>query len=268
MSSTYASYNSYQPPEETQQTSIDSRNGSGGQAGGVTSVSVSDGHMTVKQSGVTSVNANDLTPYASEDWRSTAVKSSGSRATKIEADSRVTINGMEAHVRDFVTAGILQENQDGSFSMIGEATGGANQGQAQDAPQNNSQDSYNPDTATMPGELAAAVDAALEPFSNEALSATLPLAIAAYTGEVDMESVIRTAAQRTGLEPKDASQRVQFTMDTYQAQAVNYLTKLGLGPEDMESFHSHAVAQRGAFRNAVDRQIVSANFYPPSPTGS
>lgn len=248
--SNFASYQHNVPTQETTHGPVDIRNAGGGHSGGVTSVSLSGGDMATTHTGVTSVRSGDLTPFAKDDWRSTAMKSNGFRATKIEADSVVKINGMQAHVRDFVGAGILQENPDGSFSMAGET-----QQETPVAHQTNAQDGNNNDAASMPEEFVQAVDAALEPFSDAALESTMHLAISATAGELDMEAVIRTASKRTGLETKDAAQRVQFVMDAYQAQAVNYLAKQGLSQQDMGDFYDFAVKQKGTFRSALNSQI-------------
>lgn len=233
-------HNTYQP-EESPQAPISTRNDINGQTGGTTTVTISGGSATTETSKVNTIKADQLSPFADDDWRSTATKDNGFRTNEITADSIVQIGGMQAHVRDFVSAGVLQANPDGSFSM---ATG-----ETQEAPQ------ANPDAASMPSEMAGAVNAALEPFSDSALESTMPLAIAAVSGEMDMAAVIHTAAHRTGLEPADAEQRVEFVMDAYRAQAMNYLGKNGLDQADMDAFYEFAVTQRSDFKSALQKQV-------------
>jgi hypothetical protein len=195
---TVYSYSTYQAPTEENQATT--RNEDGGSNGGTTSVTISGDSITTNHSSNASIRGDQLSAYAQDDWRSTAMKPNRMRTDTIEADTIVKIGTMQARVADFVSAGILQRNPDGTFT------------EGSEAPQERQQSQSNPDEASMPAEVAATVDKALEVFNDATLDASMSLAISSVAGEVDFESVVRKAAKGSGLEPADAAQRIQFTI--------------------------------------------------------
>ena len=245
--SNYASHNTYQPPEEAQEfyhsPSIQ-------HTGETISVSVRDGQVSASVSTKDSVRSSELTPYSESDWRSTALKPSGFPATEITSDTIVTLYGQQGRVQDFVRAGVLQETSNG-FEMIGSES-------AQSESLESSID--HPDAASLPQEMAQTIDVALEPFNQSTLDAGLSLALSSVTGDVDFSAVVRNVAMRSGLEPKDVQQRVQFTIDAYQAQTDNYVTRNGITKGDLEGFYEFCQANKRELTAVLQQQMYQRDM--------
>ena len=238
--SNYASYNAYQDrgnAEEVYQTPSLSN------TGGTTSVTVRDGEMVATTGTVSSVTSRELTPYAADDWRSTATKPNGSPATEITPDTIVTVNGIRGRVKDFATAGALVKSGDGY--TLAEAAGEAQ-------PQGDLQS--NPDAAIFPQEIGDTIQAAAEPFPQYAYdNAALTAMHAATTGE-GLQSITDKLARQTGMEPRDVAQRVEFIYDQYETQVSRYVTKNGIAQEDLQDFYEFCRGNQGEMLKAIQRQ--------------
>ena len=212
---------------------------------GVSRVTVSNGELSESSSKVSSITSTDLSPYDEGDWKRSAQTSTGRTATEITPDTIVTLNGTQAKVRDFVAAGLLQKTSEG-FELA------ANAG-VEDAPQDNA--TAPSDAAVMPSEIATAVDDALAQFDNSTLDSGLALGIASVTGETDFSSVVRTVAQRSGMDPAEVKQRLEFTQSAYQAMADHYITKNGIDKADLENFYEFAKGNRGELRGTLEKMM-------------
>lgn len=216
--------------------------------GNTISVSVVDGQVSTEVIGKDSYNSRDLTPFAQDDWRSTALHPiHRSPAQEITADSLVTIGGMQGRVQDFVSSGLLQQTKDG-FVMAGEA------------PQvtetlSPSEDVNHTDSASLPTEVVRAVDAALEPFDQSTLDSGLPLILAAMTGELGMDAAVRTFSNRSGLQAHDVEQRLQFVADAYQMKTNSYVQKLGIHADDLQDFYAFAKENRKDLKTTLQSQF-------------
>jgi hypothetical protein len=242
----YQSYSTYVAPEESQETPY--REPVARDTGVVTSVTVRNGEMASEVSHNTrSIKASELTPYESSDWRSTALKPSGTPAREILPETIVSLGGTQGRVQDFVAAGILQEGP-GGYELAPAID---------ESPQ--AQEDLS-DTPGMPQEIVNGMDAAMEVFDDKTLEAGVSLGISHLTGEVDFNAVVRKLAMGSGKEPGDVQQRAQFILGAYQAQADSYLAKQGIGKEDLQDFYEFTRTRKGDMRAALEQQIRQSNL--------
>ena len=212
---------------------------------GVSRVTVSNGELTEQNTKVSSINSTDLSPYEEGDWKRSAQTSTGRTATEITPDTIVTLNGTQAKVRDFVAAGILQKSAEG-FELAGNAGVEEETQEGATAPS---------DAAQMPQEIATAVDDALASFDDSTLDSGLSLGISSVTGETDFSAVVRTVSQRSGMDPAEVQQRLEFTQSAYQAMADHYITKNGIDKADLQDFYEFAKGKRGELRGTLEKMM-------------
>jgi hypothetical protein len=242
--SNYASYNTYVSPEAEQAPARSLVTAE--DVGGSMSVTIRDGVATASTHTHEMVRSSELSPYAETDWRSTALKPSGFPASEITADTLVSLGGTQGRVQDFVAAGVMVKNPDGSYEL---AAAESVEGQDQQDPLEH------PDAAVFPEEIAQTIDNALEPFNQSTVDSGVSLALASVTGDLDLSSVVRNVAMKSGVEPKDVQQRVQFTMDAYQAQTDRYVTKSGIHEEDLGDFYDFCQANKRELTAVLQRQV-------------
>lgn len=197
-----------------------------------------------------SVKSSELSPYEADDWRSTAVKQNGFPAQEITADTIVKLGGTQGRVQDFVYAGILEATKDGYVLATDAPASPEDQ-----AAQAQSDAEQAADYAGMPQEVVQAVDAAIEPFDNPTLDHGSALAIAAVAGDMSMDSVVRSMALRSGLDPHDVQGRVQFAMSAYQSQADSFVTKNGIASDDLEDFYSFCRQHKSELTEVLQKQL-------------
>jgi hypothetical protein len=239
-----------------------------GNQGGVHRITIQDGEVTSTTSGVERFDSGtDFSPYAQEDWRSTARTSFGIPTNDINGGSVVTIGGITAKVSNFVQTGILIKQGDGyvlpgavSDSQGGEQRG--TQGQPLGAQATESADDANddlsPDLAVMPEEVADAIDAAAAGIPQAAIQNGIASGIAAAMGQLTPDDIAQSIASSTGMEPSEAQGRVQFIVDAYQAQTDHFLTsKMGLSSEELQDFYTFVrqADNRGHLRQALESQL-------------
>lgn len=225
------------------------------QIGGVTSINLSQDNANVSTSGHAAVSVNDLSPYSPDDWRSTDRNSNGMPTSKITADSVVEIDGLTSKVGVLVRAGVLAETPEG-YVLASEL-------------QKGSADSTSPenavkvaDSADMPEEVVSAVESAIKPFDQSTLDVGLAHSISVATGEMDMANVVQSVAQRSGLDPEEAAQRVGFVVQAYQAQADSYLVKQGVPQEELGQFYEFCKQgpNKGDLRGAIEKQMYGRDM--------
>ncbi|KVH12220.1 hypothetical protein WS85_12850 [Burkholderia anthina] len=254
----YNSYSTYVPSEDT--TAIPDTGPTTRVAGGTSSVVFRDGQAIATESKHASASVGDLSAYGEGDWRATARSGTGFPTNRIEADTVVSINGMNASVGAFVKAGILRET-DGGYVLPGEearaVTPSGTSGNDDEAAVETARDA-----AVMAEEVAQGVDAATDPFDQSTLDAGLAHAIAAATGDMSVEDVVQGVAQRSGMEPAEVGQRVQFVIDAYQAQADGYLTSNGLSAEQVPQFYEWAKkgSNKAALTTAIQQQAYARSM--------
>lgn len=215
-------------------------------AGGTTSISFRGDTSTTINTGHSEVSARDLTPYAADDWRSTARNSFGHPTTKITEQSVVEIDGMSAEVGILVKAGVLIETKDGDFVRAAQA---APQGQQQDTPA---------EPGTMPADVVDAVNSALDGMSDSTVQKAGSLGVAAAVGDMPVEDVVTALARDSGIEPAEMAQRFSFAQAAFQSQADNFITKhLGIPEGDLQNFYEFVrqPEHKGALQNAIRQQV-------------
>jgi len=241
--SNYSSFSTYVPATEDAATPEDTVRIY--HSAGVNSVSVTNGEVTAGQSSSASYDtANLARDSLGDNWRGTARNKNGMPTTTITADSLVTIGGVQGRVSDFVGSGALQETSAGVFEE-------APQVASSDTPE-----SAGSAVATMPEDMAGAVDAALEPVPDHAIPALVSAAIGLASGVGDIDTLVSRVVSASGLEPADAKQRTEFAMRAYQSQADSYLTaKAGIAKTDLPAFYESVKSNPRQLQDAIRAQV-------------
>lgn len=233
---------------------------------GVHSVTIQGGEIVSSTSDVSSLDAGtDFSPYAQEDWRSTARTSYGTPTNDIGDNTVVRIGGVSAEVSTFVQTGILVKQGDG-YILAGGEGGDRREGQqprgAQQGQQQN-QEQPDPDLAVMPEEVVNGIDQAAAGIPHGAIQNGMASAIAGAMGDIPMENIAVGLAQSTGMELAEAQGRAQFIIDAYQAQADSFLTsQMGLSSGELEDFYEFArePGNKDALRVALEAQLYGSNM--------
>ncbi|MFJ0454066.1 hypothetical protein [Bordetella bronchiseptica] len=224
---------------------------------GVHTITINGSEAVSSTSGVTSFDTGkDFTPYAQEDWRSTARTSYGSPTNDIDGGTVVRIGGVSAKVSNFLQTGILIKQGDGYVLAGGEdqQPRGAQHEQQQDQEQGQ----HDPDLAVMPEEVVSGIDQAAAGIPQVAIQNGMASAIAGAMGDIPMENIATGLAQNTGMELAEAQGRAQFIIDAYQAQADSFLTsQVGLSSGELEDFYDFArePGNKDALRVALEGQL-------------
>ncbi|MFV8642317.1 hypothetical protein ACNRBS_22530 [Ralstonia pseudosolanacearum] len=216
-------------------------------AGGTTSISFRGDTSTTVNTGRGEVSARDLTPFAADDWRSTARNSYGHPTSKITEQSVVEIDGMSAEVGILVKAGVLIETKDGDFVRA-----------AQSAPQEQQQKDTPAEPGAMPADVVDAVNSAMDGLSDSTVQKAGSLGIAAAVGDMSADDIVTAVARDTGMEPSEAAQRVQFATAAFQSQADNFVVNhLGIPSGDLQNFYDFCrqPENKGALQTAVQQQV-------------
>lgn len=130
---------------------------------GVHSVTIRNGVSENTNSKHCHVSSQELSPFSADDWRGTAVKPNGFPAMEITEDTRVTLGGTQARVGDFIAAGLLVKNPDGSYDLAPEQT--------ESAPQDGMEG--HDDIASFPDAVDEVMQNAAAPFPQEAYDAAV-----------------------------------------------------------------------------------------------
>ncbi|MHA6864499.1 hypothetical protein [Ralstonia pseudosolanacearum] len=214
-------------------------------SGGVTSISFKGDQTSTINTKHGEVSARDLTPYAADDWRSTARNSLGHPTSKITEQTVVEVDGMSAEVGILVKAGVLIETKDGDFVRA-----------AQAAPQEQQQETLEP--GAMPADVVDAVNSALDGMSDSTVQKAGSLGVAAAVGDMPVEEVVTALARDSGIEPAEMAQRFSFAQAAFQSQADNFITKhLGIPEGDLQNFYEFVrqPEHKGALQNAIRQQV-------------
>jgi len=232
-----------------------------GNQGGVYSITFQGGEIVSSTSGVTSFDTGkDFSPYAQEDWRSTARTPYGSPTNDIDGDTVVSIGGVTAKVSNFVQTGILIKQGDGFVLSGGE---GQRSMQPQEQPSGDLHpqeqlDSDSADLAVMPEEVVNGIDQAAAGIPQAAIQNGMATAIAGAMGDIPMEDIAVGLARSTGMELAEAQGRAQFIIDAYQAQADSFLTsQMDLSSGELQNFYDFArePGNKAALREALQGQL-------------
>lgn len=261
----FQSYSIHQDtPENLPVDAIESRpNPTIAQQGGVQAVTINSSGTVTSTSTTTRFDAGkDLSPYAEDDWRSTARTSYGSPTNDISEDTVVSIGGVQAAVKTFIQAGILTKEGDGYVLAGGEPSREfkAEQNDSKDEKQGpvNQQADSDADLAVMPEEVVDAIDHATAGIPPGAIQAGMALAIASALGDLPIQRVAHGIAQSTGMEPAEAQGRAQFVIDAYQHQTDSYLTsQMGISAEELEGFYDFArePGNKAELKKALEGQL-------------
>lgn len=243
MSNNFQSYSTYQAPAETaghEWRAIQVHDT-------VHQVSTIDGLVTETSQRNDAGHSGELNPYFGTDSIfATARNPNGSPATEILPATLVTIGGVQGPVSFFVAEGILQKNQDGSFSP------------STDAPQ------VVPETdptgqLTISEQEMAGINAALAEVPQGNLEGLVATASGVAVGRLDSAALAERFAQSSGLDVADSQARIAAIASTFQQKAETALTEHGgLAREDLPEFFAWAQKHRqGPLQETVQRMLLA-----------
>ncbi|MYN39786.1 hypothetical protein GTP55_10415 [Duganella sp. FT109W] len=238
------SYQTYVPNEADIPNGEQSSSGINYVSGGV-AITFNKDSATATSTTATSVSTSELSVFEDGDWRQTARTPSGSPTNLIEGKTIVRLNGVEAPIDSFVRSGILLKSGD-NYTLPNAPQ-----------PEQQVQEQYNPDAATMPPEIEQAANDALAPFEQGTYDAAIANSVALAVGDMDMSEMTAGIVRRSGMDPADVEQRAQFVVSAFQAQADSYLSKQGLDASDLPAFYEWCRSSRNkaALKEAVQRQV-------------
>lgn len=217
---------------------------------------IRDGATTSQDfSGSTRVNSSQLNPhYGDCSVFETARSPHGFHVFEIGPDTLITINGVEGTVKGFEAAGLVHRTANGTYAE--------GSGRPEQAPQETPQQESTADALSMPEEVAAGVDSAIDCVSDMHLDALVSGVVGVATGEGDLATLERRFVSYSGVTPAEAASRVAFVQAAYQAQADAAITsRCGIAREDLQGFYQWCrETQRGVLRDAVNRQIRQSDF--------
>jgi len=223
-----------------------------GHRGGVYSITIQGGEAVTETAGVSSWDASkDLSPFAQDDWRSTARSPFGSPTNEIDDNTLVQIGGVSAKVGTFVQAGALVKQGDG-YALAG------SDDQGHDAKSEQQQEQTNSESGSMPTGVVEAINSAMDGLPDFVVQKGGTLGIAVALGDSSFEDVVAGVAQGTGMNSTEAAQRVQFVMDAYQAQADSYITgRQGIASGDLPAFYDFCrqPENKGVLQDAIQKQV-------------
>ena len=250
--SDYQSFQSYQAqPQETPQTLrpvIDA------DAGQTSRVIIRDGVAVTDHTSSAAVRSSELNPHFNDGTVFASARSMhGMGVQEIGPDTLITIAGVQGTVRFFEKEGLVHRAADGSYA---EGSGDPQEA-AEEAPKVDTADDL-----SMPSEVVAAVDQALEGVSDANITPLVGLGIGVATGQVDRAHLEQQLQRFSGASPEEAGARVSMIEAAYQQQANAAITaRSGVAEADLGDFYEWAKeSQGGALRGAIEKQIHSNDF--------
>jgi hypothetical protein len=250
---TYQSINLYQPtqeptePQEAYEPSIR-------EATGTVSLTIRDGVPVVETKGVQSVSYSGISKDG--DWRASARNAAGLPESHITAESIVTLGKHgESKIKSFIASGLMKEVSPGVFDV----TDAVNE----EAPEESDGilKEGHPDAAVMPEELVREVNNALEPFPDQVVDAAIAYAIDEAIGKMTEGEVLKLVSNMSpGMDLRELSGRKAFVWDVCQTQVDRYLSRQGIGTDDLSTFYSFALENPGAVTDAIQKQIYNKDM--------
>lgn len=230
-------------------------------SGGSHSISINGSGSVATSFGTSSVDTGkDLSPFSQDDWRSTARTPYGTPTNEITEKTFVHIGGISAQVSTLVQAGVLVKQGEG-FVLKGEESPNApSEDGSQDQPKEPLKAAESDDTSMgdMPTEVVEAINSAMDGLPDFAVQKGGTLGIAFALGDASFDDIVTGIAQGSGMAPEETSQRVQFVMSAYQAQADNYITGSGgITSADIPDFYDFCrkSENKGALQDAIQKQV-------------
>jgi hypothetical protein len=251
--SDYASYQTYQAPsEESAQAPVQSRVDA--DAGMTTRVIIRNGVSTVEQTTSRGITGAELNPHHGDGSVFETARSKHSIGLQeITDETLLTINGVQATAKFFKAEGYIHQTADGKWVE--------GSGQAEAAPEAAPEADTSNDLS-MPGEVAEAVDRALDGVADSNIDPLVATGIAVATGQADLAILARKMVQWSGATPQEAATRIATMQQAYQMQADSAITsRTPVSAADLP--HLYAWAKQAApaeLRCAVQSQIHSNDF--------
>lgn len=169
-----------------------------------------------------------LEEYKANSWRSSAVNHYGIPTSNITEETVVTIGGIQSSVKAHLQAGTLVSDGNGNYSK-NEAIG------AEPVTEKRSSE------IATPNEMTETINVALEPFSDDAISITMPRAIDALANGADISKLAVELSHISGVEQGEVLQRLNHIVGVYEAQANHILEKdFGFESDDRNDLYTWA----------------------------
>ena len=252
--SNFHSYQSYQGPTQAVEAEPRPAIRIDADAGRTTRATFVDGQLREESFSVEQFKSSEMNPhYQDGTVFETAQNVNSFGVTEITPETLITINGVQAPVKFWEGEGFVHKGADGQYR---EGPGDAAEDQPEAQPEDNA------DQLSMPPDVVAAVDGAIEGVSDHHIDPLIAFGLGAATGELDASAFEARFMQYSGANAQEAAVKASLIFSAYQAQADAALTERGgIAREDLPGFYEWAKdTQKGALRGAIERQIRSSDF--------
>ncbi|CAM5796330.1 hypothetical protein [Rhizobacter fulvus] len=217
--------------------------------GTVSVVTTIDGVVTETTRGQDRGNTGELHPYHGTDsLLASARHPLGLPLYQIEATTLLEVNGVQAPVSFWVKEGVLQKNQDGSFTEAASRPMAAAQADTS---------GFHP----IADHQMAIVNAALGDVDQGNLDGLASVAMGVAVGRLDASALSHKFSQVSGHDGEQGSGRLESIRAVYQQQADSAITsRYGIAAEDRGAFYSWAKQNmQGQLQEAVMKQMHYAD---------
>ncbi len=169
-----------------------------------------------------------LEEYKANSWKASAQNHYGIPTSTINEETVVTVGGIQSSVKAHLQAGTLISDGNGNYTK-NEAIG--------TEPVTEKRSS----NITTPSEMTETINVALEPFSDSAISITMPRAIDALANGADISKLAVELSHISGVEQGEALQRLNHIVGVYEAQANHILeSDFGFEADDRRDLYTWA----------------------------
>lgn len=202
------------------------------------------GVQVVETAGQEKGRASELNPHhGSDSVLATAQHPKGLPVYRIEDETLITVNGVQASAAFWAKEGVLTKNPEGDYV------------EATEAPQAEPE-AFDGEVDPIPEQYMAAVNAALEPLPQDALDGFAAVAVGAAVGRIDQAAMVTKFAQASGVDLADAEARIGAVAQVYRVQTLKALAKQGIGEQDAEAFFDYCRKHKPeAMQEAIGRQL-------------
>jgi len=200
---------------------------------------VIDGEMVDRTQARETATVAEVNPHhGTESALATARHPRGLPVYAIEADTLVTINGVEATVAFWCKEGHLQKTATGYTDATPQA--------AQEAPQV---------SEGLDDHAMAAVAQSLQGIEPSNVDGLIATGIGAAIGKVDTQTLVAKFSQLSGADHETSAARLSVAADAFQKQADGVAAGEGIAAADLDAFYAHCRRSPAALQDALSRQI-------------
>jgi hypothetical protein len=207
-------------------------------------MNVVDGEMVDNTQANDRASTKELNPHHGDgSVLATARHPNGLPLYAVEADSLVTVNGVEAPVSFWVKEGFLQKTATG----YAEATPGA----AEEAPQA---------SEGLGEQDMAAIAMSLQGVDAVHVDNLIASGVGVAVGRVDMQNLIQKFSHVSGADPESSAARLSVAVSAFTRQASAAATAAGIAPADMDAFFAYCRSRPEQLQDTLNRQILGTDL--------